>query len=304
MRGAGGLDDSAGGAEGGDGDDVFGAGAQAVFLPAPHPRRREGARALAQHESPRARIATELVGRTDDGVDSRRGSTDAAQTLRGVGDDDAARVDNGGDRVEVDDQAGFIVGGGDDDGIGAFGAAGVDDDAFVNDVEHDDETVFVVPTRKPTTNRETDSGVLVRGSADILVKLAKCCTPVPGDTIVGFITRGNGVSVHREDCPNVKGFDGELERMIEVEWAGSSSTVFRVHIQVEALDRGGLLSDITRVLSEHHVNILTATVQTDSQRLATSRFVFEMSDTTHLDRVLSAVRRIDAVYDVYRVNSG
>jgi GTP pyrophosphokinase len=175
---------------------------------------------------------------------------------------------------------------------------------FVNDVEHDDETAFVVPTRKPTSNRENDSGVLVRGSADILVKLAKCCTPVPGDGIVGFITRGNGVSVHREDCPNVKGFDGELERMIDVEWAGSSSTVFRVHIQVEALDRGGLLSDITRVLSEHHVNILTATVQTDSQRLATSRFVFEMSDTTHLDRVLSAVRRIDAVYDVYRVNSG
>lgn len=175
---------------------------------------------------------------------------------------------------------------------------------FVNDVEHDDDTVFVVPTRKPTVSRDNDSGVLVRGAADILVKLAKCCTPVPGDAIVGFITRGNGVSVHREDCPNVKGFEGELERMIEVEWAGSSSTVFRVHIQVEALDRGGLLSDITRVLSEHHVNILTATVQTDAQRLATSRFVFEMSDTTHLDRVLSAVRRIDAVYDVYRVNAG
>lgn len=175
---------------------------------------------------------------------------------------------------------------------------------FVNDVEHDDDTAFVVPTRKPTATRDNDSGVLVRGAADILVKLAKCCTPVPGDGIVGFITRGNGVSVHREDCPNVKGFDDERERMIEVEWAGSSSTVFRVHIQVEALDRGGLLSDITRVLSEHHVNILTATVQTDSQRLATSRFVFEMSDTTHLDRVLSAVRRIDAVYDVYRVNAG
>jgi GTP pyrophosphokinase len=175
---------------------------------------------------------------------------------------------------------------------------------FVNDVEHDDDSVFVVPTRKPTATRDNDSGVLVRGAADILVKLAKCCTPVPGDGIAGFITRGNGVSVHREDCPNVKGFDDERERMIEVEWAGTSSTVFRVHIQVEALDRGGLLSDITRVLSEHHVNILTATVQTDSQRLATSRFVFEMSDTTHLDRVLSAVRRIDAVYDVYRVNAG
>lgn len=177
--------------------------------------------------------------------------------------------------------------------------------AFVDEVEHDDDAVFVVPTKKPTTSRVTDSGVLVRGAADIFVKLAKCCTPVPGDSIVGFITRGNGVSVHRHDCPNVKGFDEERERMIEVEWAGATSaTVFRVHIQVEALDRSGLLSDITRVLSEHHVNILTATVQTDAQRLATSRFVFEMSDTTHLDRVLSAVRRIDAVYDVYRVNAG
>jgi GTP pyrophosphokinase len=176
--------------------------------------------------------------------------------------------------------------------------------AFVEDVEHDDDAAFVVPTKKPSTNRETDSGVLVRGAADIYVKLAKCCTPVPGDEIVGFITRGNGVSVHRIDCPNVKGFDGELERMIDVEWASTSSTVFRVHIQVEALDRSGLLSDITRVLSEHHVNILTATVQTDSQRLATSRFVFEMTDTSHLDRVLSAVRRIDTVYDVYRVTAG
>lgn len=167
-----------------------------------------------------------------------------------------------------------------------------------------DDDVFTVPTKKPSTKNSNDSGVLVRGAPDILVKLAKCCTPVPGDTIVGFITRGNGVSVHRGDCPNVKGFDGELERMIEVEWGASGKSVFRVHIQVEALDRSGLLSDITRVLSEHHVNILSATVNTDAKRLATSRFVFEMSDATHLDRVLQAVRRIEAVYDVYRVNSG
>lgn len=172
------------------------------------------------------------------------------------------------------------------------------------DASETDDDIFTVPTKKPTANKTNDSGVLVRGAADILVKLAKCCTPVPGDVIVGFITRGNGVSVHRDDCPNVKGFDGERERMIEVEWAVSGKSVFRVQIQVEALDRSALLSDITRVLSEHHVNILSATVNTDSQRLATSRFVFEMSDTTHLDRVLQAVRRIDAVYDVYRVNSG
>jgi GTP pyrophosphokinase len=167
-----------------------------------------------------------------------------------------------------------------------------------------DDDVFTVPTKKPSSTSSNDSGVLVRGAPDILVKLAKCCTPVPGDPIVGFVTRGNGVSVHRGDCPNVKGFDGELERMIEVEWSAIGKSVFRVHIQVEALDRSGLLSDITRVLSEHHVNILSATVNTDSQRLATSRYVFEMSDASHLDRLLQAVRRIEAVYDVYRVNSG
>ncbi|VXC18888.1 GTP pyrophosphokinase (RelA/SpoT) [Microbacterium sp. 8M] len=151
--------------------------------------------------------------------------------------------------------------------------------------------------------REGDSGVLVRGAADILVKLAKCCTPVPGDDIVGFVTRGSGVSVHRSDCVNVKALSVEKDRMVDVEWAPTTRSVFLVQIQVEALDRSGLLSDVTRVLSEHHVNILSATVQTTNDRLALSRFVFEMGDTVHLDRVLNAVRRIDAVYDVYRVTS-
>ena len=151
--------------------------------------------------------------------------------------------------------------------------------------------------------RGGDSGVLVRGAPDILVKLAKCCTPVPGDEIVGFVTRGSGVSVHRGDCTNVKSLREDPERLIEVEWAPTTKSVFLVQIQVEALDRSGLLSDVTRVLSEHHVNILSATVSTTNDRLALSKFVFEMGDTVHLDRVLNAVRRIDAVYDVYRVTS-
>ena len=146
--------------------------------------------------------------------------------------------------------------------------------------------------------------MLVRGAPDILVKLAKCCTPVPGDDIVGFVTRGSGVSVHRSDCTNVQELRQTPDRMIDVEWAPTSKSVFLVQIQVEALDRAGLLSDVTRVLSEHHVNILNATVSTSSDRLALSRFLFEMGDTTHLDRVLNAVRRIEAVYDVYRVSAG
>ena len=157
-----------------------------------------------------------------------------------------------------------------------------------------------MPSREP---RSGDSGVLVRGASDILVKVAKCCTPVPGDAIVGFVTRGSGVSVHRTDCPNVKALESDEDRFVEVSWAPTTKSVFRVQIQVEALDRSGLLSDVTRVLSEHHVNILSATVSTTDERLAISRFVFEMGDAVHLDRVLNAVRRIDAVYDVYRVTS-
>ncbi|MCR2800847.1 bifunctional (p)ppGpp synthetase/guanosine-3',5'-bis(diphosphate) 3'-pyrophosphohydrolase [Microbacterium sp. zg-Y818] len=163
--------------------------------------------------------------------------------------------------------------------------------------------ISLPPVGRSRQPRTGDSGILVRGAPDILVKLAKCCTPVPGDQIVGFVTRGSGVSVHRADCTNVQSLMTDPERIIEVEWAPTSKSIFLVHIQVEALDRSGLLSDVTRVLSENHVNILSASVSTTNDRLAISRFVFEMGDTVHLDRVLNAVRRIDAVYDVYRVTS-
>jgi guanosine-3',5'-bis(diphosphate) 3'-pyrophosphohydrolase len=172
------------------------------------------------------------------------------------------------------------------------------------DADADEAELPFTPKGRARQLRPSDSGVLVRGAPDILVKLAKCCTPVPGDEIVGFVTRGTGVSVHRTDCKNVKSLLDEPERMIDVEWAPTSSSLFLVQIQVEALDRSGLLSDVTRVLSENHVNILSATVSTSSDRLALSRFVFEMGDTVHLDRLLNAVRRIEAVYDVYRVNAG
>jgi GTP diphosphokinase / guanosine-3',5'-bis(diphosphate) 3'-diphosphatase len=176
--------------------------------------------------------------------------------------------------------------------------------ALVRDVEDGDEPDMPMPVRSRPLPRNSDSGVLVRGAPDILVKLARCCTPVPGDQIVGFVTRGSGVSVHQATCHNIQALMREPERMIDVEWAPSSKSIFLVQIQIEALDRAGLLSDVTRVLSEHHVNILSANVSTSTDRLAVSRFVFEMGDTTHLDRVLNAVRRIDAVYDVYRVSDG
>ncbi|GGZ08418.1 RelA/SpoT family protein [Streptomyces poonensis] len=148
-----------------------------------------------------------------------------------------------------------------------------------------------------------DPGVVVKGVDDVWVKLARCCTPVPGDPIIGFVTRGSGVSVHRSDCVNVDSLSREPERILDVEWAPTQSSVFLVAIQVEALDRSRLLSDVTRVLSDQHVNILSAAVQTSRDRVATSRFTFEMGDPKHLGHVLKAVRGVEGVYDVYRVTS-
>ncbi|MFF0267276.1 RelA/SpoT family protein [Kribbella sp. NPDC004536] len=146
-----------------------------------------------------------------------------------------------------------------------------------------------------------DAGVIVKGATDVLSKLARCCTPVPGDEIIGWITRGAGVSVHRADCANVENLKTQPERIVEVEWAPTAQSVFLVAIQVEALDRARLLSDITRVLSDYHVNILSAALTTTRDRIAKSRFTFEMGDPTHLGHVLKAVRSVEGVFDVYRV---
>ncbi|MCK9928515.1 RelA/SpoT family protein [Frankia sp. Mgl5] len=149
-----------------------------------------------------------------------------------------------------------------------------------------------------------DAGVLVTGSPDVWAKLARCCTPMPGDAIAGFVTRGKGVSVHRADCVNLAGLrGGPHDRTVEVEWAPSSGSVFLVVIQVEALDRTRLLSDVTRVLSDHHVNILSASVTTTREQVAVSRFTFEMGDAKHLGHILDAVRSTDGVYDCFRVTS-
>ncbi|GAA3992920.1 bifunctional (p)ppGpp synthetase/guanosine-3',5'-bis(diphosphate) 3'-pyrophosphohydrolase [Streptomyces sp. NBC_01352] len=169
--------------------------------------------------------------------------------------------------------------------------------------EEIDESVPPSRGRGRKRRTSTDPGVVVKGVDDVWVKLARCCTPVPGDPIIGFVTRGSGVSVHRSDCVNVDSLSREPERILEVEWAPTQSSVFLVAIQVEALDRSRLLSDVTRVLSDQHVNILSAAVQTSRDRVATSRFTFEMGDPKHLGHVLKAVRGVEGVYDVYRVTS-
>jgi GTP pyrophosphokinase len=174
-------------------------------------------------------------------------------------------------------------------------AAGLNDQA----PDETDEVGLEIVSRKPRQSGEV--GVVVKGSDDVWVKLSRCCTPVPGDSIMGFVTRGAGVSVHREDCVNVAGLRAQAGRVVEVEWAPTSTSVFLVNIQVEALDRARLLADVTRALSDTHVNILSASVATTRDRIALSRFTFEMADPKHLGSVLKAVRSVEGVFDAYRV---
>jgi GTP pyrophosphokinase len=146
-----------------------------------------------------------------------------------------------------------------------------------------------------------DTGVVVKGADDVWVKLAKCCTPVPSDPILGFVTKGGGVSVHRKDCTNASSLTSQPEKILEVEWAPTPQSTYLVNIQVEALDRARLLSDITMALSDAHVDIVSATLSTSRDRVAKSRFTFEMADATHLDDVLRAVRSVPGVFDAYRI---
>jgi GTP pyrophosphokinase len=166
--------------------------------------------------------------------------------------------------------------------------------------EHDvTEPALARPVRVEPS--DVTSGVVVPGSADVWVRLARCCTPVPGDDILGFVTRGQGVSVHRRDCSNAKALTGQPERLIDVSWRSGRPTSFVVAIQVEALDRTRLLSDVATVLSDHHVNIVSATSAVGRDRITNLRFTFELADIAHLSGVLAAVKKVENVYDAYRV---
>jgi len=170
----------------------------------------------------------------------------------------------------------------------------------------EDVAEATLPTTAEAARPHTagESGVVVEGAADVWARLSKCCTPVPGDEIRGFVTHGHGVSVHRTDCVNfIHLAETQPERLVDVHWSPTDESVFLVAIQVEALDRTRLLSDVTRVLSDQHVNILSASVTTSRDRVAVSRFTFEMGAPKHLGHVLRAVRAVDGVYDVYRITN-
>jgi len=168
--------------------------------------------------------------------------------------------------------------------------------------DHDE----LVPLRvqEPRPQRHT-AGIHVEGLDDVMVRLSRCCTPVPGDRILGFVTRGRGVSVHRTDCANASSLTaGQVDRVIEVDWDRARVGVFVASIEIKALDRARLLADVTRSLAEHHVSIVSNASSVGTDRVSTMRFDFELADPAHLDSLLSSVKRIDSVFDAYRVLPG
>ena len=165
------------------------------------------------------------------------------------------------------------------------------------------------PLSKPMTpprdkRRKGGGGIKVKGIDDVLVRLSRCCTPVPGDQIIGFVTRGRGVSVHRADCPNARELLSTPERILEVEWDLGTSTTFQVEIFVEALDRLRLLQDVTAALAESGVNILASSTATHRDGLVDMRFLFEIGDLSRLDAVLREVRAVDGVFEARRMLPG
>ncbi len=185
-------------------------------------------------------------------------------------------------------------------------AAGTVVQQLVNEVteleEETHEDALDATTRAPIRiGHAAGDDVEVEGDRSMLVKLARCCTPVPGDAIVGFVTRGRGVSVHREDCPNVADLERDPERFVPVDWSGEATASFLVSIRIEALDRKHLLRDITAVLGDLHINITSAQVATRKDRIAALTFTFELGDPTHLEYALRSVRNVEGVYDAYRL---
>jgi GTP diphosphokinase / guanosine-3',5'-bis(diphosphate) 3'-diphosphatase len=151
------------------------------------------------------------------------------------------------------------------------------------------------------SRRATRVGVYVEGLDDMMVRLSRCCTPVAGDEIVGFVTRGRGVSVHRADCANALALaSGERERLIEVEWDRGGASSFLASIEVMAFDRASLLADVTRAVSEHHLNIVSSSSQTTPDRVSRMRFDVELADPGHLESLLGSLKRLDSVFDAYR----
>jgi GTP diphosphokinase / guanosine-3',5'-bis(diphosphate) 3'-diphosphatase len=159
----------------------------------------------------------------------------------------------------------------------------------------------VVPLKpKPQTTQSADLGITVQGTEGVLVRLAKCCTPVPSDEIVGYISLGKGITIHRKDCPNVKALMRNPERFTDVDWDGATTKSFYVQIAVDAWDRPRLLEDVARTFAEHGANIVSYGGTVEDQ-LAKNWYTAELGDVKSLRTLLTALRNVEAVFDAYRV---
>jgi GTP diphosphokinase / guanosine-3',5'-bis(diphosphate) 3'-diphosphatase len=159
--------------------------------------------------------------------------------------------------------------------------------------------------RPRRSGRGPVAGLYVEGLDDVMVHLARCCTPVPGDQILGFVTQGRGVSVHRADCSNATALSQRSqERLIEVEWDRGVEGVFLATVEVLAFDRSRLLTDVSRVVSEHHLNIVASRTATTADRVSRMSFEVELADPTHLQSVLASLKHLDGVFDAYRLLPG
>ena len=166
----------------------------------------------------------------------------------------------------------------------------------------EDQLPSTVTSSRTLHRKRKGAGVYVEGLDDVMIRLSKCCSPVPGDDITGFVTRGRGVSVHRTDCSNAVALASSNEdRLIEVEWDRDTTGIFAATVEIKALDRSHLLADVTRVLSEHHLNILSSSSAAGADRVSRMRFEFELADPSHLESVLASIKRLDSVFDAYRV---
>jgi guanosine-3',5'-bis(diphosphate) 3'-pyrophosphohydrolase len=179
---------------------------------------------------------------------------------------------------------------------------GKDVTAALPEAGEEDKVVVPLTPSRAARKRRSVTGVCVEGIDDMLVRLARCCTPVPGDDIIGFVTRGRGVSVHRRDCVNARDLIKlSPERIIDVAWDTTSQATYQVEIRIEALDRTGLLKDVTVMLSEAGVNILSASINTDKRGIATMQYLFELGNMEQLDRVIYQLKNVDGVFDAQRV---
>lgn len=172
-------------------------------------------------------------------------------------------------------------------------------------VEPEEEKIKTGEIIKEEVERGYTKSVVVSGMEDLLIRLSRCCNPVPGDDIIGYITRGRGISVHRTDCPNIQNLSQDAERFIEVMWDLTKPSLFKVEIGIDAIDRINLLRDITEVISDYNLNITNIAVKRkESENEVTIRFILEIGDVILLNKLLDDIKNIDSIYDSYRTTPG